>query len=139
DQRGFQAGGGQHADWGSWIRAVGGSLQTAAVSIPLVWPRGGASGRGLIAALHDVHNKAQNVPTAPDDPITAYVHWATASVTALRPWLGRDDVDRLVRTATYWAALTMPTGTMQGARLVGEEMTARREELQRVLTSLEQF
>lgn len=74
-----------------------------------------------------------------DDPITAYVHWATESVTALRPWLGGDDVDRLVRTPTYWAALTMPTGTMQGARLVGEEMMARREELQRVLTSLEEF
>jgi rRNA-processing protein FCF1 len=109
------------------------------MTIPLLWPHAGAPGLALATSLHDVYNTAMNVPMPTDDPVEAYVHWATASVASLRPWLSADDVDSLIRTPAYWSALSMPFGTGKGARLVNDEMTARRQQLERVIASIEEF
>lgn len=71
--------------------------------------------------------------------IDSYITWGTNAVGTLTPWLPSEDVDALIRTPTHWSALTMPRHTALGHRLVSDEMLGRRQELQRVVASIEQF
>jgi hypothetical protein len=108
------------------------------MTIPLIWPHAG-QGQALTDALRDVHNKAMNVPMPGEDPVDAYVRWATESVAALRPRLSAQDVDGLIRTPTYWFAMSMHSSTQKGARLVNDEMAARQQQLGRVIESIDRF
>jgi len=107
--------------------------------IPLVWPRAGTSAQNLINALWDVINRSQHVGQGLDYPLGSYVGWVTESARALQPWLNAEDIDRLIRTPTYWAVVGMSPQATTIPRIVSDEMRGRQDGLQRAVESLEQF
>lgn len=109
------------------------------MTVPLLWPRSTASVQSLIDSLRDVGNKAHNVPVPPEPDLQAYVTWATDAADALQPLVHSEDIDRLIRTPMFWAALSMPLHGEQTRRLIQAEMRARRRALQLAVESLELF
>jgi PIN domain len=116
---------------------VGDRLPT--VTGPLLWPCEGASGRSLLKALQHVRAQIDGLwPLSYAGAVVSYVGWATEAVAALRGWLTNEDVERLIRTPAYWAAVALPPGADSGLRLVVDELQARQQQLERVITSVEQ-
>lgn len=109
------------------------------MTTPLLWPCEGASGRDLLRALQHVRTQIDGLwPLSDASAVVNYVRWATEAAATLRGWLTNADVERLIRTPAYWAALALPPGADSGPRLVKDELQARQQELERVITSVEQ-
>lgn len=104
-----------------------------------LWPRTGVPISSLLQSLYEIHSKAQNVPIPPEPDVTSYLRWATESTDALQYLVTGEDIDRLVRTPAFWAALAMQPGTDQSRRFIQAEMRSRIPALQRAIASLEQF
>ncbi|MCF6746564.1 hypothetical protein E9529_20250 [Blastococcus sp. KM273128] len=109
------------------------------MTAPVVWPRTGSSGDALQTALEHVRNEAIGLTASGADLLPAYQRWAVSAVTRLRPHLASDDVDRLIRTATFWAAMELDPHASVGGALISGELAVREEELGRAGASIESF
>lgn len=109
------------------------------MSAPLVWPQAGSSGRNLLAALERVLNEAAGLTASGHHLLPAYLDWAVRAVARLRPHLANSDVDRLIRTSTFWTGFGLNPDAEPTARLIAEELVSRQEALRSALQSLEHF
>lgn len=109
------------------------------MTAPLVWPCAGTPGDVLQAALERVLNEATGLTASGTKLLPAYLRWATDSVSRLRTHLGNHDVDRLVRTSTFWTALGLSPESPVIAHLIPGELHARQDDLRQVLASVTSF
>lgn len=106
---------------------------------PLIWPRPGVSVPVLLQALNLAHDTGGNVVGPLMDPVQSYLRWASDNVDRLRWQLDAGDVDRLIRTPFFWAAIGMDGQDPLASKLVSGEVDARRTDLQKAIQSIETF
>lgn len=109
------------------------------MTAPLIWPQPGTPGDVLESALQRVLNEATAMTASGADLVPAYLRWAADAFTRLRRCLSADDVDRLVRPPTYWAAVAGSASSTAMQQVILAELAAQQDELRQILRSVEGF
>lgn len=106
------------------------------MTIPLIWPRSGTDLETLHSAIERVSNELSGGSWPIGNPARGYVDWAFGAVQRLQPHISSHDLDRLVRTPTFWSIVSRGAG---GDGEIHSERQAREEDLRTVLASLGAF
>jgi hypothetical protein len=104
-----------------------------------VWPRTASRGDRLSQAIQEVVNDAVSITAVGAERLPAYLEWAIAAASRLQPHLGSDDIDRLIRTSTFWAAVGLSPTAPAAVRLVNYELLTRERELLEARESIDAF
>jgi rRNA-processing protein FCF1 len=86
-----------------------------------------------------VINDAVSLTAANSEVLPAYLGWAIRAVNELQRHLRSSDVDRLVRTPTFWSALNLRPESPATVELINGELLARQDALRDALDSIESF
>ena len=114
-------------------------LEDLLVSTPHVWPRAHTTAALLHRDLEHVANELVGLTATGGALLPRYLDWALGSASRLQRCLHAADIDRLIRTRTFWAALSLDSDSLAAQHLVNSERSDRQRHLHDVVESLAKF
>lgn len=97
-----------------------------------IWPAAGTTGDRLLGVLDYMHQTATNFAAGAHDVagrLRAYLQWGADVQRMAYGVLTNEDLERLALSRRYWAVTQNPDPTPEVASAIGEEMAARKSDL----------